>query len=416
MRQRSEDQHTSIDFWGTYRHMSLFAYVSVLLLSVLPVPAKAQMWDSLATTDYRVDSSMTRTLRVVVDNLSFFRDNEYSSTLTKGYSLPGLWIQPRLAYTPHRQIDLELGLHAAIFQGANKYPNYVYHDIAVWKGSQYQRGAHVLPWIRARAQFKNLTVVMGDIYGGQNHQLMEPLFHPETNLSQDPEAGFQLLWDRKHLHADTWLNWQSFIFEEDSHQEAFTVGASWKIYPGDTNKSLRWYVPVQLVIQHRGGEQDTTAMGVQTIANAATGAGITWTPHSSRTLTRLFAEADALFACQQSGHLWPFDNGAAFHATAGVSLWQRLHIRGGYFIAPKHFVSLYGNHFFSTLSVRDGKSHDGISTAYAHVEYNHVFAKRYVLGAEAELFQCSLSTRNESNFSFGLYLRVNPEFIIKRWK
>ncbi|MDY4614853.1 MAG: hypothetical protein SO411_03955, partial [Bacteroidaceae bacterium] len=340
MRQRSEKHLTCSDIRNVHSYISFIAYVIAIILFVHPTPAKAQMWDSLATTDYRVDSSMTRTLRVVVDNLSFFRDNEYSSTLTKGYSLPGLWIQPRLAYTPHRQIDLELGLHAAIFQGANKYPNYVYHDISVWKGSQYQRGAHVLPWIRARAQFQNLTVVMGDIYGGQNHQLMEPLFHPETNLSQDPEAGFQLLWDRKHLHADTWLNWQSFIFEEDSHQGAFTVGASWKIYPGDTSKPLRWYVPVQLVIQHRGGEQDTTAMGVQTIANAATGAGITWTPHSARTLTRLFAEADALFACQQSGHLWPFDNGAAFHATAGVSLWQRLHIRGGYFIAPKHFVSL----------------------------------------------------------------------------
>ena len=176
MRQRSEKPLTCSDIRNVHRYISFIAYVTAIILFVHPTPAKAQMWDSLATTDYRVDSSMTRTLRVVVDNLSFFRDNEYSSTLTKGYSLPGLWIQPRLAYTPHRQIDLELGLHAAIFQGANKYPNYVYHDIAEWKGSQYQRGAHVLPWIRARAQFQNLTVVLGDIYGGQNHQLMRKGF------------------------------------------------------------------------------------------------------------------------------------------------------------------------------------------------------------------------------------------------
>ncbi|MGN0234664.1 MAG: hypothetical protein ACI4B5_09610 [Bacteroidaceae bacterium] len=374
------------------------------------------MWNNLSTTEYRVDTSMLRTLRVNVDNLTFFRDNEYSSTLTKGYSLPGLWIQPRLAYTPHRQIDFEVGLHASIFHGANKYPNYVYHDIGKWKGKQYQRGAHVLPWIRARAQFRYVTIVLGDIYGGQNHQLIEPLFNSETNLSQDPEAGFQLLWDRKHLHSDTWLNWQSYIFEEDSHQEAFTVGTSWKIRPGNTNKSWQWYIPVQLVIQHRGGEQDTTSMGVQTIANAASGAGLSWIPHKRKALTQVFAEANALFACQQSGSLWPFDNGTAFHATAGLSLWKRLNFRAGYFIAPKHFVSLYGNHFFSTVSVRDGKSYDGMSTAYAHVEYNHIFAQRYVLGAEAELFQCYLPTRNETNMSFGMYLRVNPEIVIKRWK
>lgn len=390
------------------------AGILFLMLLVL-LPARAQMWDSLATSDYRVDTALTRTLRVEIDKLTFFRDNEYSSTMSKGYSLPGLWIEPRLAYTPHRQIDLEAGLHASIFHGANKYPNYVYHDMARWKGNQYQRGAHALPWVRARAQLKHLTIVLGDIYGGQNHRLVEPLFNAETNLSQDPEAGMQLLWDRKRLHADTWINWQSYIFEEDSHQEAFTVGASWRVMPGDTGKPLRWHIPVQLVIHHRGGEQDTTSMGVQTLVNAATGAGLTWTPCGRKALTRLCAEAHILATYQQSGHLWPFDSGMAFHASAGVTLWRSLMLRAGYFNAPKHFVSIYGNHFFSTLSGRDGQSHDGIGTAYGHVEYSHVFARSYVLGAEAEVFQCHVPGRSETNFSFGLYLRVNPSIVIKRW-
>lgn len=407
---------TSTLFWHLLLAIPARRLVMLVLLALTMMPASAQMWDSLATSDYRVDTAMTRTLRVEIDNLTFFRDNEYSSTMTKGYSLPGLWIEPRLAYTPHRQIDLEVGLHACIFHGANKYPNYVYHDIGRWKGSQYQRGAHALPWVRARAQLKHLTVVLGDIYGGQNHQLAEPLFNAEANLSQDPEAGLQLLWDRKHLHADTWLNWQSYIFEEDSHQEAFTVGASWRVMPGDTRKDLRWYIPVQLVIQHRGGEQDTTAMGVQTLANASAGVGLSWSPQGRKVLSRVQAQADVMATYQQSGSLWPFDTGAAFHATAGVTLWQGLLLRAGYFNAPKHFVSLYGNHFFSTLSVRDGVSHDGIGTAYAHVEYSHVFARQYVLGAEGEFFQSSMPGRNETNFSFGLYLRVNPSIVIKRWR
>jgi hypothetical protein len=74
-----------------------------------------------------------------------------------------------------KQIALEVGLHALIFNGANKYPCYAYHDIGTWKGNQYQSGAHLLPWIRAKAQFKYLTVVLGNIFGGQNHQLIEPL-------------------------------------------------------------------------------------------------------------------------------------------------------------------------------------------------------------------------------------------------
>jgi len=387
--------------------------VIILTLCLSVQALQAQLWDHLATTDYRIDSSQVRVLRIGVDNLSFFRDNEYSSQLTKGYSLPGLWVQPHVSYTPLSRIDLELGFHALIFDGANKYPCYAYHDIGRWKGTQYQRGAHLLPWLRARAQFRHLTIVLGDIYGVQNHGLITPLFNHELNLSQDPEMGFQLLWDRPHLHADTWLNWQSYIFEEDSHQEAFTVGASWKVLPGDRQGDLQWYLPVNLVIQHRGGEQDTTALGVQTLCNAAVGAGLRWNLHRPA-LSQVNAELTLLGTWQQSGHLWPFDTGGAFHGTAGVTMWQRLNLQGGFFRAPRQFVSLYGNPFFSTLSISDRENHRGISTAYARADYHYTFARNYVLGAEVEVFQSwtghsiTHPSHQEFNFSFGIYLRVCP--------
>ena len=191
----------------------------LVALMMMTGTMQAQMWDALAKSNYQIDSSSVHTLRIGMDNISFFRDNEYSSEHTKGYSLPGLWVRPHVSYTPHRQIDLQLGLHALIYNGANKYPCYAYHDIARWKGQQYQKGAHLLPWFRAQAEFRHLSIVMGNIYGQQNHELMRPLWNEEHNMSEDPEMGFQLLWDRPRLHADTWLNWQSYIFEEDSHQE-----------------------------------------------------------------------------------------------------------------------------------------------------------------------------------------------------
>ncbi len=377
------------------------------------------MWEKLVCKDHRIAPSDVRTLYIEIDNLSFFRDNEYSSTLTKGYSLPGLWIQPRLTYAPIEQIGLEIGLHATIFNGANKYPNYVYHDIATWKGNQYQSGAHILPWVRAKAQFKHLTAVLGNIYGGQNHRLITPLFNPETNLSQDPETGFQLLWQRGRVKMDTWLNWQSFIFEEVSHQEAFTVGSAWRIGLGKKQQPnrLKWEIPVQVVIQHRGGEQDVTSLGVQTICNGS--AGLTVRQEAARTsgaFSHWGAEIHALGAYQQSGSLWPFDTGFAANAAAEVGLWKKLNIKGGFFCAPKHFVSLYGNHFFSTLSVRDGKSWEGIQTAYAQINYHQTMAKHYTIGAEVEAYQSWLPQRQEFNFSFGLYLRINPRFVLKRWK
>lgn len=390
------------------------------LILILTESLHAQMWDHLAVEPYRVDSTQVRALRIKIDNLSFFRDNEYSSKQTKGYSLPGLWIQPKLVYTPIQQIEFELGAHALIFNGANKYPCYVYHDIATWKGQQYQRGAHVLPWVRAKAQFKHLTIVLGNIHGGQHHGLSLPLYHPENNLSQDPEMGFQLLWDRPHLHADTWLNWQSYIFEEDTHQEAFTVGTNWHILYNSPKKKLHWFSPISLVIQHRGGEQDKTNMGVQTLCNGGAGIALRWNTER-HALNHITAEAQVLGTYQQSGKLWPFNNGFAYHARTGAKLWDGLEINAGCFAAPRHFVSLYGAPFFSTLSIRDNESHKGITTVYAQAYYHYTFEKSYTLGAEIEAYQSWLGassihkTDNELNFSFGIYFRLSPSILLKRF-
>ena len=381
--------------------------------------ANAQMWDAIAQTDYRIDSVNVRAVRVGVRSLAFFKDNEYSSDLTKGYSLPGVWVQPHVAYTPLRQIELQLGLHALIYDGANKYPCYAYHDIARWKGQQYQKGAHLLPFFRAQADFRTLTVVLGNLYGQYMHKLVRPLFNQEHNMSEDPETGLQLLWQRRRLLADTWLNWQSYIFEEDSHQEAFTVGASWHVRLGNMDSPCEWYLPVNAVVQHRGGEQDTTAMGVQTLCNGSVGAGMRW--HAQRRgLQELRAEIDVLGCWQQSGELWPFDTGASYHVTAGANLVRGLGVDVGFYNAPRQFVSLYGAPFFTTVSLRDGLARHGLKTAYARADYHYDFGKDYSLGAEVEAYQCwtgrtpTKAAAQEFNFSFGIYLRVSPT--IWRWK
>ena len=73
------------------------------------------MWEQLAKSPYRLDTAQVRALRVELESISFFRDNEFSSPLADGYTLPGLWVQPKLTYMPLRQVKLELGLQALIF-------------------------------------------------------------------------------------------------------------------------------------------------------------------------------------------------------------------------------------------------------------------------------------------------------------
>lgn len=49
-------------------------------------------------------------LRLNVDGMAFFRDNEYNTKdAVKGYTLPGVWLQPSVSYQPLRNLKLELG-------------------------------------------------------------------------------------------------------------------------------------------------------------------------------------------------------------------------------------------------------------------------------------------------------------------
>lgn len=393
-------------------------FTASFLMSATSV--RAQIYDHLFQDQYRIDTTETRALGLRIDATGFFRNNEYESPLVSGYTLPGVQISPRLTYNPLSNIHIEAGLHAIFFNGANKYPSWAYSDIATWKGDQYQHGCHLLPWVRLQADFTRLSIVVGNIYGGQNHGLNDVLWNPETNLSQDPEMGFQLLWDLPHLHMDTWLNWQSFIYKLDTHQEAFTFGTNWKIYANDRNAQTQWYLPVQLMAQHRGGEVNIGGKCVQTLWNASLGAGVR-VNSNRQVLSWMDYQVNAIAAWQQAGDLWGFKTGFALHAAAEFCLLRSLNFRAGYVHVPHHFVSLYGNPLFGTQSLsydQPAISYDGNSTVYARVSYDYCFARNYTLGADINIYASRLGTENLSStsFNFGLYFRVNPTIIFKRWK
>ena len=86
------------------------------------VTAKAQLTDELYRSDYKIDKDNKGSLFIELDNLSFFKDNEYSGNVMKGYSLPGFWLQPKVVYYPLENIKLELGAHLLKYWGAQQYP------------------------------------------------------------------------------------------------------------------------------------------------------------------------------------------------------------------------------------------------------------------------------------------------------
>ncbi len=401
-------------------------FLGLLVMGMFLSFSRAQISDYLYETDYHIDPEKKRELSVELDNISFFKDNEYTGKFTKGYSLPGLWLQPKLVYYPLGNIKLEAGIHALIYHGANKYPSVAYQDIAEWRGNQYQKGVHVLPYFRAQmALSEHVNIVLGDIYGAANHRLIGPLYNPELNLTCDPEMGLQVLYDSKVLDVDVWVNWQSFIFRDDTHQEAFTVGLSSRIKYNEPSSRFHFYTPLQGVIQHRGGEIDTIYQGsVQTLMNGAIGVGGVWnTGHP--VFKRVNVEVDAAGYCQQAGAILPFDGGYGLYARASADI-HDFRVKASYWRC-EDFVSLFGNPFYGAVStVDEGTVFDRPRMVYFGVEYSKRFAKGFSIGVELDLFQpLSVETldasgkrssaKSSTSFSAGVYMRVNPSFLLKRF-
>lgn len=400
--------------------------VCFVLMGLLAIQTVSpQIPERVFKSDHRIDPDKKGQLSVELDNISFFKDNEYSGSIMKGYSLPGLWVQPKVVFYPLSNIKLEVGAHMLRYWGATKYPSLAYQDIATWKGNQYQHGFHVLPFFRAQmALSDHVNIVLGDIYGGANHNLIEPLYNPELNLTADPEAGLQLLYDSRRFDLDVWVNWESFIFHGDTHQEAFTVGLSARYKLNDPESRFHFYMPLQGLAQHRGGEIDTIyTNSVQTLMNGAVGAGAVWNT-GNPIVKNVNLEFDVAGYYQQAGDLWPYGSGSGFYVRASADIYD-FRVKTSYWKSNK-FISMFGSPFYGAVSTSmDGVTFDGQNLVYLGLEYSRSFGKGFSVGVDVDVYQHLPVNMYEqgvdgirksgsaTSFSAGIYFRINPSFLIK---
>lgn len=405
--------------------------LTAALLLLTTANAKAQVSahiDSLLfENSHRIDSASCGELRLNFDALCFFRDNEYKGCLSKGYTLPGYRLQPTVSYQPLKNLRVEVGVSMLHYWGANKYPNLNYSDIATWKGDQTQTGFHLLPFFNVQlAVSRNFNLILGNIYGGANHRLIEPLYNQENALSADPEMGVQMQWQTKPLDFDVWVNWESFIFDKDTHQEAFTFGLSTRFKANRPERRTHVYFPLQVVMQHRGGEinPDAEQRQVKTWMNAAAVVGVTIHTDNS-ILTRLNAEADVTYYRQMTGALLPFDNGKGVYLKAEADIW-RFCLRGTYWDSSK-FISIFGNPLYGSVGIhnRDFQMQRN-RTVCAQLSYAQELGKGFSWGVQADVFNTLptddfvvgdkvYNNNNKVSLAAGIYLRVKPSFLLKKF-
>ncbi len=379
----------------------------------------------------QIDPEQKYELRFTIDALTFFRDNEYNSKeLVKGYTLPGMWLAPTLSYQPLRNLKVEAGAFMLHYWGANRYPNANYSSLESIEAQRTSKAFHCVPVFRANLQLTpQVNIVLGTLYGKSAHGLSAPLYNDELNLTSDPETGVQVLWHPEWMSLDAWIDWQDFIFRNDQGQERFAFGLSTRFLPSRRKARAQWHLPLQLVMKHTGGEINTGASdrSIKTWLNAATGAGVDVALRTRRVPVTLSADLTAAYFSQQSGSVLPFDKGYGLLAQVGARIWH-FGLNAAWW-QSHDFIPVYGSTLFSSMSTSAAATTLTDPHAFLfHAEYAQPLARGfswgvgldYMLHGEESIINSEdpswRSGQTKGNFSAGIYLRLSPSFLIKKFR
>ena len=174
---------------------------------------------------------------LAVDNVNFFKNNEYKGEIATGYTLTGAWLRPKIVYYPGRKLRMEFGGHVLKYNGRDEY-----YNLSPWFNVHYQ-------------PTEKISVILGNLNSDFNHNLPEQIADPEMFLTSRPEAGIQAKYESKRLNVDLWIDWQQFIVKDDPFKERFAFGAMTSFRLIEKNSSV-FSIPIAFYGLHQGGEID----------------------------------------------------------------------------------------------------------------------------------------------------------------
>ena len=212
----------------------------------------AQYFNSVFNEKQEIDTTRENNLYFSLHNYNVMKNNEYFGEIYEGFTLVGYILKPRLVYYPTKKIKIEAGGNFLKYSGLDEFTQKDFLYRLHYKFS------------------KNIDIVIGNIYGSTNHQLIEPLYNFDRHFTNNTENGVQYLANFKHLKADVWIDWQKFIFLNSPFKEELNGGISSKILLNPSNSKFNINIPLQAKWFHRGGQIDTLDIPLLTIFNSAT--------------------------------------------------------------------------------------------------------------------------------------------------
>ena len=382
-----------IDYKKIIKHLSSRfgqKIIGSFLLVFLSFAAFSQEGPRIISNYEYADSPNAGKLMVEINNLNFFKDNEFKSKYIDGYTLTGMWLRPKLLFYPNSKFRLELGGQALAYNGREEYRLY--------------------PWFSAVFMpTKNITFRMGTLDHDQNHGLAEPVMDSEHLYKDRPEAGFQLKINRNRWIADFWIDWQKMIFKGDPYKERFVFGTAGAITLFQ-NEKRKLSMPLVFNGLHEGGEIDAAPGPAQT--HIVVSEGVKYEYETGGSLIK-----SGRLECSILQSTYP-QNETALPGKSGIGFFIQTAMTTDY----GTFASGYwqGNRFFTPLGMP--LYQNGAAGQVAAVEVNRllVFSYRFDhkifdqsrFGFVSDLFY-NPTTRKISNGA-ALYLTVNLSILCSK--
>ncbi|MBR9860165.1 hypothetical protein GYB22_05350 [bacterium] len=183
--------------------------------------------------DQPLDSSH---LQFEFDNLSYFRNTEYSSLVDKGSTFPGFHLLPYVKYSFNKNAELSAGL-------------FLRYDF----GNPQIKTLE--PYFKFKYRLWGHDLIFGNLEGSVQHRLIEPLFDYEYAVTNRMEHGLQIKYPGKHIDYDFWIDWQKTIYQDDPFNEIFFGGLNLYVNPIVT-ESTKLKLNTQFLTVHSAGEID----------------------------------------------------------------------------------------------------------------------------------------------------------------
>lgn len=327
-------------------------------------------------------------------NRSFFKNNEYFNTLYEGATYPGFQVEPTLVYNPGSTTRIEAGIRLLKYFGRDG----IYRLEPVFR-FQYQ-------------PVQYFQTILGTLYGGSNHGLIEPLYRWEKNYTDATENGVQFLFKTKQVKADIWLDWEKFILPNDPFQEELTYGTTftWKLLSDDRKFNIS--IPFQTLINHHGGQSLSVDIPLRTIFDFASGIKFSLYPKSGKIRELNFEFWYMGYKDMSPQKLQAFREGYAIYPRTEIYvsnfIFQAGYFHGDMFISPK------GETLFHSALI---PFHDEKRPIRDLATFKLAFRKQIHKGISLAAYVETYTDVNvpQTDYCYGLHLTMDRMFFLKKY-